>query len=53
MGLKNYTQDQMNYSPSYLYNFLPIYPLGLRTSYNVTASHCRIFQELLRAWQRS
>ncbi len=32
----NYTKDQMNYSRSYLYNFLPFYHFGLRTSYNVT-----------------
>jgi len=30
----NYTKDQINYSLSYFYNFLPFYHFGLRTSYN-------------------
>lgn len=30
----NYTKDQMNYSRSYLFNFLPFYHFGFRTSYN-------------------
>jgi hypothetical protein len=32
----NYTKDQMNYSRSYLFNFLPFYHFGFRSSYNVT-----------------
>jgi hypothetical protein len=31
----NYTKDQMNYSRSYLFNFLPFYHFGFRSSYNV------------------
>jgi hypothetical protein len=29
----NYTQDQMNYSRSYWFNFLPFYHMGLRANY--------------------
>jgi hypothetical protein len=29
----NYTKDQMNYSRSYWFNFLPFYHMGFRTSY--------------------
>jgi hypothetical protein len=29
----NYTQDQMNYSRSYWFNFLPFYHMGFRTNY--------------------
>jgi hypothetical protein len=29
----NYTQDQMNYSRSYWFNFLPFYHMGVRTNY--------------------
>ncbi len=32
----NYTKDQLNYSRSYLFNFLPFYHMGFRTNYNVT-----------------
>jgi Putative beta-barrel porin-2, OmpL-like. bbp2 len=32
----NYTKDQMNYSRSYLFNFLPFYHFGFRSSYTVT-----------------
>ena len=32
----NYTKDQMNYSRSYLFNFLPFYHFGFRSSYNVS-----------------
>jgi hypothetical protein len=32
----NYTQDQMNYSRSYWFNFLPFYHMGLRANYPVT-----------------
>jgi hypothetical protein len=31
----NYTKDQMNYSRSYYYNFLPFYHMGLRANYPV------------------
>ena len=31
----NYTKDQMNYSRSYWFNFLPFYHMGFRTSYPV------------------
>ena len=31
----NYTKDQMNYSRSYFFNFLPYYHMGFRTSYAV------------------
>jgi hypothetical protein len=31
----NYTKDQMNYSRSYFFNFLPFYHFGFRGSYNV------------------
>ena len=30
----NYTKDQFNYSRSYLFNFLPFYHFGFRSSYN-------------------
>ena len=32
----NYTRDQLNYSRSYYFNFLPFYHFGFRTSYNVS-----------------
>ncbi len=32
----NYTKDQMNYSRSFWFNFLPFYHMGFRTSYPVT-----------------
>ncbi len=32
----NYAKDQMNYSRSYFFNFLPYYHMGLRTSYPVS-----------------
>jgi len=32
----NYTKDQMNYSHSYWYDFLPFYHMGLRISYPVS-----------------
>jgi len=36
LGLENnYTKDQMNYSRSYLFNFLPFYHFGFRSGYNV------------------
>jgi hypothetical protein len=31
----NYTKDQLNYSRSYLYTFLPSYHMGLRASYPI------------------
>jgi hypothetical protein len=31
----NYTKDQMNYSRSYLFDFLPFYHMGVRASYPV------------------
>ncbi len=31
----NYTRDQLNYSRSYLFNALPFYHMGLRSTYNV------------------
>jgi hypothetical protein len=31
----NYTKDQINYSRSYFFNFLPFYHMGLRASYPV------------------
>jgi len=31
----NYTKDQMNYSRSFWFNFLPFYHMGLRASYKV------------------
>ena len=31
----NYTKDQMNYSRSYWFNFLPFYHMGFRTSYPI------------------
>jgi len=31
----NYTKDQMNYSRSYWFNFLPFYHMGVRTQYQV------------------
>jgi Putative beta-barrel porin-2, OmpL-like. bbp2 len=35
-GIENsYTKDQMNYSRSYYFDFLPFYHTGFRTSYNV------------------
>ncbi len=37
LGLEgNYTKDQLNYSRSYWFNFLPFYHMGLRMSYPVT-----------------
>jgi hypothetical protein len=32
----NYTKDQINYSRSFLYTFLPSYHMGLRANYNLT-----------------
>jgi hypothetical protein len=32
----NYTQDQINYSRSYWFNFLPFYHMGLRVNYKFT-----------------
>jgi hypothetical protein len=32
----NYTKDQLNYSRSYLFNYLPYYHMGLRANYNLT-----------------
>ncbi len=32
----NFTQDQMNYSRSYWFNFLPFYHMGVRLSYPLT-----------------
>jgi hypothetical protein len=32
----NYTKDQINYSRSYLFNYLPFYHMGFRLSYPVT-----------------
>jgi len=32
----NYTKDQINYTRSYLFNFLPFYHMGFRASYDVT-----------------
>ncbi len=31
----NYTKDQINYSRSYYFNFLPFYHFGFRTNYNL------------------
>ncbi len=31
----NYTKDQINYSRSFLFNFLPFYHMGVRANYNV------------------
>lgn len=33
----NYTKDQINYSRSYLFNYLPFYHTGLRANYNVNS----------------
>lgn len=32
----NYTKDQLNYSRSYFFNFLPFYHMGFRTTYPVS-----------------
>lgn len=32
----NYTKDQLNYSRSYLFNYLPFYHTGFRANYNLT-----------------
>lgn len=32
----NYTKDQINYSRSYYFNFLPFYHMGFRAGYNLT-----------------
>ncbi|MHB1023213.1 MAG: outer membrane beta-barrel protein [Acidobacteriaceae bacterium] len=32
----NYTKDQINYSRSYYFNFLPFYHMGFRASYNLS-----------------
>jgi hypothetical protein len=38
LGLEtNYTKDQMNYSRSYYFNYLPFYHMGLRATYPVTS----------------
>jgi Putative beta-barrel porin-2, OmpL-like. bbp2 len=34
----NYTKDQMNYSRSYWFNYLPYYHLGFRTNYNFNST---------------
>jgi hypothetical protein len=37
LGLEgNYTKDQVNYSRSYLFNFLPFYHFGFRSKYQIT-----------------
>jgi hypothetical protein len=37
IGLEgNYTQDQINYSRSFLFDFLPFYHMGVRASYKAT-----------------
>ncbi len=37
LGIENnYTKDQMNYSRSYWFNFLPFYHMGVRTSYKLS-----------------
>ena len=33
----NYTKDQINYSRSFLFNYLPYYHMGLRANYNFTS----------------
>ena len=33
----NYTKDQINYSRSYLFDFLPFYHTGFRANYNLTS----------------
>ena len=33
----NYTKDQINYSRSFLFNYLPFYHLGFRANYNVNS----------------
>ncbi|HTQ61184.1 MAG TPA: outer membrane beta-barrel protein [Candidatus Solibacter sp.] len=33
----NYNKDQINYSRSYFFNFLPFYHMGIRASYNLTS----------------
>jgi hypothetical protein len=36
LGIENnYSKDQMNYSRSYLFNYLPFYHFGFRSSYNL------------------
>ena len=38
LGLEtNYTKDQMNYSRSYFFNYLPFYHMGFRATYPVTS----------------
>lgn len=38
LGFENtYTKDQLNYSRSFYYNFLPFYHTGLRATYNVNS----------------
>ena len=32
----NYNKDQINYSRSYYFNFLPFYHMGFRAGYNLT-----------------
>lgn len=34
----NYTKDQVNYSRSFWFNFLPFYHMGVRTHYQVTSA---------------
>lgn len=37
LGIENnYTKDQINYSRSFLFNFLPFYHMGARFAYNLT-----------------
>jgi hypothetical protein len=36
----NYTKDQMNYSRSYWFNFLPFYHTGARLHFNVNDAGC-------------
>ena len=33
----NYTKDQINYSRSYFFNYLPYYHMGLRANYNLSS----------------
>ena len=47
----NYTKDQINYSRSYYFYFLPFYHQGVRLHYNFTAEACR--ELLARQWNQS
>lgn len=48
----NYTKDQINYSRSYFFNYLPFYHMGLRATYNL-GTHASITGWLVNGAQQT